>query len=181
MCWHVIFGRSWLRQSLPSLSLPSPPSIRRAECESILMHHANVILYLDVTFHSSELCEALGLPWGFAYLSDACLGAGIAHVREGLQHAKGKVQHKTQVRAREARRLQPTCFPIVSGFLCHPGCDTFMILTVTRLLLSCYFLLVPPSTFTLTSRAFVVHVWVPQTDGSCSRTPHRLSGNLDYH
>ena len=32
------------------------------------MHHANVILYLDVTFHSSELCEALGLPWGFAYL-----------------------------------------------------------------------------------------------------------------
>ena len=35
------------------------------------MHHANVILYLDVTFHSSELCEALGLPWGFAYLSHA--------------------------------------------------------------------------------------------------------------
>ena len=71
MYWSVgmLFdGRSWLRPSLKPFSLPSLLSIRRAGCELILLHRANVILYVDGTFHSSELCEALGLPWGFAYL-----------------------------------------------------------------------------------------------------------------
>ena len=52
------------------------------------MHHGNVILYLDVTFHSSELCEALGLPWGFAYLSDAWgVGQHLEHRSSGLSES----------------------------------------------------------------------------------------------
>jgi hypothetical protein len=31
-----------------------------------LIHCANVIFYLDGTYHSSDLCETLGLPWAFA-------------------------------------------------------------------------------------------------------------------
>ena len=64
----LLDGRSWLRPSLKPFSLPSLLSICRAAGQSILIHCANVIVYLDGTFHSSELCEALGLPWGFAYL-----------------------------------------------------------------------------------------------------------------
>ena len=86
-----------------------------------------------------------------------------------MRREKFNTKHKYEREKLDACNRHASQF--VFRALCVIQAVDLMIITFTCLLLFCACLLVPPLMFTLTSRVFVVHVWVPQMDGHAAKQP----------